>query len=72
MRVISFIELRSLKHVAWTEEYIMQLVKAGLFPAPIFSGHWRESQIDDWIKARKAKHDLTWMRFSLKTAAEIA
>jgi predicted DNA-binding transcriptional regulator AlpA len=72
MRIVSFIELKSLKHIVWTEDYIMQLVRAGLFPAPISSGHWRESHIDDWIRVRKAKHDLSWMRFSLRIAAEAA
>jgi len=66
MRIISFVELKRLKHIAWTEEYIMQLVRKSLFPAPIRAGHWRESQIDDWLKVRKAKHDLSWMQFSLK------
>jgi hypothetical protein len=36
------------------------------FSAPIHPGAWRESHIDDWMKARKAKGDLSWMRFSLK------
>src|ERR1700738_3503399 len=30
-------------------------------PAPIHPGGWRESQIDDWLKARKARGDLSWM-----------
>ena len=35
MRVINFGELKRLKHINWNEEYIAQLVGAGLFPAPI-------------------------------------
>jgi hypothetical protein len=66
MRVLSFVELKRLKHIAWNEEYIAQQVSVGLFPAPIHPGVWRESHIDDWMKARKAKGDLSWMRFSLK------
>ena len=69
MRVLSFGELKSLKHIGWNEEYIAQLVGAGLFPAPIHPGAWRESHIDDWLRARKAKGDLSWMRFSLKEMA---
>jgi len=85
MRVLSFGELRRLKQISWNEEYIAQQVGAGLleyiaqqvgaglFPAPIHPGAWRESHIADWIKARKAKGDLSWMRFSLKqTASHIA
>jgi len=75
LRVLSFGELKRLKHISWNEEYIAQLVGAGLFPAgPQFTpGTWRESHIDDWIKARKAKGDLSWTRFSLKqTAGHIA
>ncbi len=69
MRVLSFGELKRLKHIGWNDEYIAQLVSAGLFPAPIHPGAWRESHIDDWMKARKAKGDLSWMRFSLKEMA---
>src|SRR5262245_38923144 len=65
-RVVSFGELKSLKHIRWNEDYIAQLVGAGLLPAPIHPGVWRESHIDDWMKARKAKGDLSWMRFSLR------
>ena len=68
-RVLGFGELKRLKHISWSEEYIAQLVGAGLFPAPIQPGTWRESHVDDWIKARKAKGDLSWMRFSLKQTA---
>jgi predicted DNA-binding transcriptional regulator AlpA len=66
MRVLSFGDLKCLKHIGWNEECIAQLVGAGLFPAPIHPGAWRKSHIDDWLKARKAKGDLSWMRFSLK------
>ena len=66
MRILSFGELKSLKHIGWNEEYIAQLVGAGLFPALIHPGAWCESHIDDWVRARKAKGDLSWMRFSLK------
>jgi predicted DNA-binding transcriptional regulator AlpA len=66
MSILSFSDLQSLKHIAWNEEHITKLVSAGLFPAPIHQGTWRESQIDDWMKARKAKGDLSWMRFSLR------
>ena len=54
MRVLSIGELKSLKHIGWNEEYIAQLVGAGLFPAPVHRGAWRESHIDDWLRARKA------------------
>jgi predicted DNA-binding transcriptional regulator AlpA len=67
MRVLSFGELKSLKHITWNEEQISKLVGAGLFPAPIHPGVWRESQIDDWMKACRAKGDLSWMHFSLKS-----
>jgi hypothetical protein len=43
MRVLSFGDLKCLKHIGWNEEYIAQLVGAGLFPAPIHPGGWRES-----------------------------
>jgi predicted DNA-binding transcriptional regulator AlpA len=66
MRVLSFGELEKLKHIGWNEEYVAQLVAAGLFPAPIHQGTWQESHIDNWLRARKAKGDLSWMRFSLK------
>ena len=69
MRVLSFGELKRLKHIGWNEEYIAELVGAGLFPAPIHPGTWRESHIDDWLRARKANGDLSWMRFSLKQMA---
>jgi predicted DNA-binding transcriptional regulator AlpA len=72
MRVISFVELNSLKHIVWNEEYITQLMGAGLFPAPIRPGAWRELHIDDWLKARKAQGDLSWMRFSLRETAGVA
>ena len=73
VRILSFGELKRLKHISWNEEYIARLVSAGLFPAPIIPGTWRESHVDDWIKAAKAKGDLSWMRFSLKqTASHIA
>ena len=66
MRVLSFGDLKRLKRISWNEEYIAKLVGAGLFPCPIHPGAWRESHIDDWITARKAKGDLSWMHFSLK------
>jgi predicted DNA-binding transcriptional regulator AlpA len=69
MRVLGFGELKRLKHIGWNEEYIAELVGAGLFPAPIHPGTWRESHIDDWLRARKAKGYLSWMRFSLKQMA---
>jgi hypothetical protein len=69
MRVISFVELKSLKHINWNKEYITQLIGAGLFPAPIRPGSWRELHIDDWLKTRKALGDLSWMSFSLKQMA---
>jgi len=72
MRVLSFGDLNCLKHIGWNEQYIAQLIGAGLFPAPIHAGAWRESQIDDWLKARKAKGDLSWMRFSLKEGINLA
>ena len=65
MRVLSFSELKRLKHIGWNEEYISQLVSARLFPAPIHPGAWHELHIDDWMKARRAKGDLSWMHFSL-------
>jgi predicted DNA-binding transcriptional regulator AlpA len=65
-RVLSFDELKVLKHIDWNEEHIARLVSAGLFPAPVHPGVWRESHIDDWMKACKAKGDLSWIRFSLK------
>ena len=65
MRVLSFGDLKRLKQIGWNEDYIAQLVGAGLFPAPIQPGTWCESHIDGWMKARKAKGDLSWMRFSL-------
>jgi len=71
MRVISFFELKSLKHINWNEEYITQLIGSGLFPAPIRPGVWRELHIDDWLKARKAQGDLSWMRFSLREMAGV-
>jgi predicted DNA-binding transcriptional regulator AlpA len=67
MRILSFEELKSLKHIAWNKEHIAKLVGAGLFPPPIHQGAWRESHIDDWMKARRAKGDLSWMQFSLRT-----
>jgi predicted DNA-binding transcriptional regulator AlpA len=70
MRILSFGELQSLKHIAWNEEHITKLISAGLFPAPIHPGAWRESQIDDWMKARRAKGDLSWMRFSLRNGQQ--
>lgn len=69
VRILSFGELKRLKHIAWNEEHIAQLVGAGLFPAPVHSGAWHESHIDNWLRARKAQGDLTWMRFSLKEMA---
>jgi predicted DNA-binding transcriptional regulator AlpA len=69
MRVLSFRELKRLKHIGRNEEYIAELVGAGLFPAPIHPGTWRQSHIDDWLRARKAKGELSWMRFSLKQMA---
>jgi predicted DNA-binding transcriptional regulator AlpA len=71
MRVLSFSELKRLKHIGWNEKYIAQLISAGLFPAPIHSGAWRESHIDDWMKARRAKGDLSWMHFSPKRHDEL-
>jgi predicted DNA-binding transcriptional regulator AlpA len=67
MRILSFEELKSLKHIAWNKEHITKLISANLFPAPIHQGAWRESHIDDWMNARRAKGDLTWMQFSLRT-----
>jgi predicted DNA-binding transcriptional regulator AlpA len=67
MRILSFGELKSLKHIAWNKAHITKLISAGLFPAPIEPGAWHESQIDDWMKARRAKGDLSWMPFSLRT-----
>jgi predicted DNA-binding transcriptional regulator AlpA len=67
MRILSFEELKSLKHIAWNKQHITQLVRADLFPAPIRPGAWRESHIDDWMKDRRAKGDLSWMQFSLRT-----
>ncbi len=69
LRVLSFGELKRLKHIGWNEDYIANLVGAGLFPAPIHPGAWHESHIDNWLRVRKAKGDLSWMRFSLKDTA---
>jgi hypothetical protein len=69
MRVLSLADLTHRKHICWNEEHIAQLIRACLFPAPIHRGAWRESHIDDWLKARKAKGDLSWMRFSLNEKA---
>jgi hypothetical protein len=32
MRILSFEELKSLKHITWNKEHIAKLVSAGLFP----------------------------------------
>jgi predicted DNA-binding transcriptional regulator AlpA len=69
MRVLGFGELKRLKHIGWNEEYIAELVGAGLFPAPIHPGTWRESHIDDWLRLVRRKVTLSWMRFSLKQMA---
>jgi len=55
MRILSFEELKSLKHIAWNKEHIAKLVGAGLFPPPIYQGAWRESHIDDWMKGSQSE-----------------
>jgi prophage regulatory protein len=61
MRVLRYSRLKPEKGIDWSRKHIDELIKRGLFPAPIDLGDntrgWIESEIDLWLAARIAARD---------------
>ena len=62
MRILTFEELRPVKGITFSRQWVRKLVEDGKFPAPIKPGNaglngWIDSEIDDWIKAKIAERD---------------
>jgi prophage regulatory protein len=58
MRVLSLLELKSVKGIKFSRQHLHRLVKAGKFPAPIKLGEntngWVEREIDEYLNSRIA------------------
>jgi prophage regulatory protein len=61
MKLLSFPELRSVKGIRYTRQWITEFVKTGRLPAPIRIGEatnaWVEREVDAWIAARINERD---------------
>jgi prophage regulatory protein len=62
MRIISFVELRSIKGIPFSRYHVDRLEKAGKFPRRVHvsEGHigWLESEVDAFIASRVAERDV--------------
>jgi prophage regulatory protein len=61
-RMLIFDELKSVKGIPFSPQWISKLVRDGLFPKPIKLGlgnvnTWIEEEIDDWIAAKAAERE---------------
>jgi predicted DNA-binding transcriptional regulator AlpA len=61
-RMLSFPELKSVKGIPFTMQWVCRLVRDGLFPAPLKLGAgptgtnlWIEAEIDAWIETKSAE-----------------
>jgi hypothetical protein len=59
MRVLSFSELKP-SFQPMCRLHCTTASRSFVF-CPNYPGAWRESHIDDWMRARRAKGDLSWM-----------
>jgi prophage regulatory protein len=70
MKVLSYPELRALKGIRFSRQWIAKLVTDGKFPKPVKLGAatngYIEAEIDAWIEARAAER--TTPRRRVKTA----
>jgi prophage regulatory protein len=61
MRLLGYRDLKPLKGIPYSDEWIRELIKKGKFPRRIQLGGKRvgfvESEIDEWLKARAAERD---------------
>jgi prophage regulatory protein len=61
VRVLSYPELRSVKGIRFSRQWIAKLIQAGKFPAPInlssATKAFIESEIDEWLRDRAAERD---------------
>jgi prophage regulatory protein len=60
-RVLSYLELRHRKGIAWSRAHVYRMVNAGKFPRPIKLGEattaWLEEEVDSWLAQRVAERD---------------
>jgi prophage regulatory protein len=60
-RFVSYPELKSHYGIGYSRKYIIELVRMGLFPAPVNLGSnsiaWIDTELDDWSAARIAARD---------------
>jgi predicted DNA-binding transcriptional regulator AlpA len=59
MRVLSFPELKSRKGICWSTQWVIDLAKRGLFPAPFKMGDgktgrnfWDEAEVDAFLAGK--------------------
>jgi predicted DNA-binding transcriptional regulator AlpA len=62
MRMLTSAELRTVKGIPFTLQWLCKLVRDGHFPKPVKlgTGHrnlWLESEIDDYIARKLAERD---------------
>ena len=59
--MLSYRDLKPLKGIPYSDEWIRELIKKGKFPRRVQVGGKRvgfvESEIDEWLKARAAERD---------------
>jgi prophage regulatory protein len=60
-RILRFLELKPLKSIPFSRQYVATLVADGRFPKPVYLGEqtkgWLETELDDWLAARIAERD---------------
>lgn len=61
MKVLSYPDLKELKGIRFSRQWLAKLVAEGKFPAPVKLGAatngYLESEIDGWLKARAAERE---------------
>lgn len=61
MRLLSFVELKSVKGIAYSKAHVHRLIRVGKFPRPIKLGEnrnaWIESEIDSHIESKIMERD---------------
>jgi prophage regulatory protein len=61
VRLLTYRDLKPLKGIPYSDEWIRELIKRGKFPRRVQLGGKRvgfiESEIDEWLKDRVAERD---------------
>jgi prophage regulatory protein len=69
MRLLSFVELKTVKGIAYSKAHLHRLIKIGKFPRPIKIGEnrnaWIEEEIDAHIEAKIADRDAAALKAEL-------